>query len=124
MRAAVYHAPGDVRVEQETVPTLGPRDVLLNVLACGVCGSDLASFAHGHYVQPGQVMEHEIAARVREVGTQVRGLLPGQCVAVRPMRSCGACGYCTTGDSHLCGGTAGRSLGYGQPGGFAELLHM
>lgn len=124
MRAAVYHAPGDVRVEQVDLPVLGSRDVLLTVLACGVCGSDLASFADGHYVEPGQVMGHEIAARVRDVGAELTSLLPGQSVAVRPMRSCGACAYCDSGDTHLCGGTAGRSLGYGRRGGFAELLHL
>jgi threonine dehydrogenase-like Zn-dependent dehydrogenase len=124
MRAAVYHGPGDVRVEELTHPVVGPRDVLLKVLACGVCGSDLASFADGHYVEPGQVMGHEIAARVWEIGAELTGLLPGQSVAVRPMRSCDSCAYCDAGDTHLCGGTAGRSLGYGPRGGFAEFLHL
>jgi len=123
MRGLVYHRPGEVSVAELSPAPLGERDVRLHVDACGVCGSDLSSFAHGHYVEPGQVMGHEIAAVVAEVGAQVGGRLrPGQRVAVRPMRSCGRCGYCRTGDTHLCGETYGPSLGYGAQGGFAEQL--
>lgn len=123
MRGLVFHGPHDVRLEDLQHPTVGPTDALLAVEACGVCGSDLASYAHGHYVQPGQVMGHEMSAVVTEVGSAL-DLLPGQRVAVRPMRSCGACDYCLAGDTHLCGSTVGPSLGYGAQGGFAERLHL
>jgi len=122
MRAAVFHGPLDLRVETRIQPDIGPSDVLLQVDACGVCGSDLISFTTGHYVEPGQVMGHEIAATVREVGRYVSGLRQGTRVAVRPMRSCGSCGYCTTGQRHLCGASAARSLAYGHPGGYADLI--
>ncbi|MDN4171688.1 alcohol dehydrogenase catalytic domain-containing protein [Nocardioides sp. SOB77] len=121
---AVLHAPHDVRTEPLAQPPVGPTDVLLDVEACGVCGSDLASYAHGHYVEPGQVMGHELSATVRVAGEGLEGLAPGTRVAVRPMRSCGACAYCADGDTHLCGSTAGRSLGYGAQGAFAQQLHL
>lgn len=121
---AVFHGPADVRTELLELPPIGPRDVLLDVEACGVCGSDLASYAHGHYVQPGQVMGHELSATVASAGRELRGLAPGTRVAVRPMRSCDECAYCQDGDTHLCGSTAGRSLGYGVPGAFAQRLHL
>lgn len=125
MRGLVFHGPGNVSVEELPAAPLGDRDVRLRVVACGVCGSDRASFAHGHYVEPGQVMGHEIAAVVSEVGKGlVARLTSGQPVAVRPMRSCGSCGYCRSGDTHLCGGTFGLSLGYGAQGGFADQLVM
>ena len=125
MRGLVYNHPGDVSVEDLLPASLGVRDVRMDVEACGVCGSDLASFAHGHYVEPGQVMGHEIAAVVSEVGAELGDRLrAGQRVAVRPMRSCGRCGYCRAGDTHLCGHTYGPSLGYGVRGGFAEQLVM
>ncbi len=124
MEAVVFHGPSDVRVEELTPPTVGAGDVLLDIEACGVCGSDLASYAHGHYVSPGQVMGHEMSARVAAVGDAVAGLEVGQRVAVRPMRSCGSCDYCREGDTHLCGSTAGRSLGYGAQGAFADQLHI
>ncbi|GGO71451.1 zinc-dependent alcohol dehydrogenase [Nocardioides deserti] len=120
---AVLHAPRDVRTEPLEQPPVGPTDVLLDVEACGVCGSDLASYAHGHYVEPGQVMGHELSATVAVAGAAL-GLEPGTRVAVRPMRSCGECAYCHDGDTHLCGSTAGRSLGYGAQGAFAEQLHL
>ncbi|HEU5037972.1 MAG TPA: alcohol dehydrogenase catalytic domain-containing protein [Nocardioides sp.] len=123
MHGLVFHGPRDVRVEALELPEVGPTDVLLAVEACGVCGSDLASYADGHYVQPGQVMGHEMSAVVVSSGAGL-ALEPGQRVAVRPMRSCGRCDYCTAGDTHLCGATVGPSLGYGAPGGFAERLHM
>jgi 2-desacetyl-2-hydroxyethyl bacteriochlorophyllide A dehydrogenase len=123
VHAVVFHGPSDVRVEDLELPAVGPTDVVLAIEACGVCGSDLASYADGHYVQPGQVMGHEMSAVVVESGASL-GLAVGQRVAVRPMRSCGACGYCTAGDTHLCGSTVGPSLGYGAQGAFAERLHL
>lgn len=122
MRAVVYRAPGEVVIEQIATPTLGARDVRLTVEACGVCGSDLASFADGHYIDPGQVMGHEIAGRVRDLGSALTGLAVGDRVAVRPMRSCGRCPYCLADAAHLCDHTRGPSLGYGTPGGFADTL--
>jgi 2-desacetyl-2-hydroxyethyl bacteriochlorophyllide A dehydrogenase len=124
MRGVVFHGPGSVAVEELEQPVAGERDVVLRVEVCGVCGSDLASYAHGHYVEPGQVMGHEMSAVVLDRGAALTELVPGQRVAVRPMRSCGSCGYCRNGDTHLCGSTYGRSLGYGSQGGFAEQLVM
>lgn len=120
----VFRGPNDVRTEELPQPPVGPTDVLLDVEACGVCGSDLSSYAHGHYVEAGQVMGHELSATLAAVGEELEGLRVGQRVAVRPMRSCGTCAYCAEGDTHLCGATAGRSLGYGAQGAFAQQLHM
>lgn len=123
MRGVVFHGPRDVRLEGLDLPAVGSADVLLRIEACGVCGSDLASYADGHYVRPGQVMGHEMSAVVVESGAEL-DLAAGQRVAVRPMRSCGICAYCTVGDTHLCGATVGPSLGYGAQGAFAERLHL
>ncbi len=122
MRAAIFQGAKRIDVADVPAGSVGTRDVLLAVEACGVCGSDLASYEHGHYVTTGQVMGHEISARVVAVGRDVRGLEPGVQVAVRPMGTCGVCGYCRAGASNLCGSTQGRSLGYGLPGGFAEEI--
>lgn len=124
MRAAVYQGPRTIEIQEVQLPDLGPGDVLLDVEACGVCGSDVGSYDHGHYVEPGQVMGHEVSAHVARVGAEVRGLDEGTQVAVRPMRPCGVCSYCVSGDTHLCGATAGSSLGYGLRGGFAEQILM
>src|SRR5690606_30539738 len=119
--AVVYQEPGVVAMGVAPPHELGPRDVRIDVEACGVCGSDLASFAHGHYIEPGQIMGHELAGRVAEAGGELTALV-GRRVAVRPMQSCGSCSYCRAGDAHLCGATYGPSLGYGTPGAFAEQV--
>lgn len=124
MRAAVYHAPEQVSVESVPSPVAGPTDVVLDVEACGVCGSDVSSYAHGHYVDDGQVMGHEMCGRVSDVGAAVVGIQIDDRVIVRPMRSCDECAYCRDGQTHLCGATTGRSLGYGSPGGYAEKVIM
>lgn len=125
MRAAVYAGVGLMDLTDVVEPEVGERDVVVDVALCGVCGSDVASFDHGAYIEAGQVMGHEVCGTVVGLGPAVHGLDMGDQVAVRPMRSCGACTYCTSGRPHLCGATAGRSLGYGAAGGFAErvLLH-
>ncbi|QNO38323.1 alcohol dehydrogenase catalytic domain-containing protein [Protaetiibacter sp. SSC-01] len=119
--AVVYVEPGVVTTGVVPERELGPRDVRIDVEACGVCGSDLASFAHGHYIEPGQIMGHELAGRVAEAGEE-RTALIGRRVTVRPMQSCGTCSYCRAGAAHLCGATYGPSLGYGTPGAFAEQV--
>ncbi len=124
MQGVVFHGPGEVTTDDLELPPLGPADVVLRVEACGVCGSDLASYAHGHYIEAGQVMGHEMSAVVVDRGPDLAEPSVGQRVAVRPMRSCDACAYCRAGDTHLCGSTYGRSLGYGVPGGFAQRLHL
>jgi 2-desacetyl-2-hydroxyethyl bacteriochlorophyllide A dehydrogenase len=122
VRAAVYQGPKQIRVQDLVLPKLGPLDVLLDVEACGVCGSDIGSYKLGHYVVPGQVMGHEISARVAALGSKLHGLEVGKQVAIRPMLTCGRCAYCRSGRSNLCGETAGRSLGYGLQGGYAEQI--
>ncbi|WP_214110659.1 alcohol dehydrogenase catalytic domain-containing protein [Acrocarpospora catenulata] len=80
---------------------LGPRDVRLDVLGVGVCGSDVALYRTGG-AGPDQVLGHEIVARVTEAGEAVTGLPVGTVTMVRPMRSCGRCPYCADDATHLC----------------------
>jgi len=125
MRSAVFVAPGHLEIEHSDQPTVGPRDLLLRVEACGVCGSDVASYVHGHYVVPGQVLGHEMSAIVETVGAAVanRESFPvGTRVAVRPARACEDCAYCDENRPGLCGESGARTLGYGVRGGFAEWV--
>lgn len=122
MRAAVYAGIHRMDVVDVEAPVPGEDDAVVAVSLCGVCGSDVSSFDHGSYVEPGQVMGHEVCGRIVELGPGVDGLEIGAQVAVLPMRSCGSCAYCRAGRTHLCGQTAGRSLGYGAAGGFAERV--
>lgn len=125
MRVAKYVEPESLAIVTLDDPSTGPDDVVITVEACGVCGSDLASYFHGHYVVPGQVLGHEISGRVKAIGENLRsagGIDVGDRVAVKTARSCEACYYCRAGSPQLCGQSGQRSFGYGAQGGFADVL--
>ena len=80
-------APGAVSVDSVPAPVCGPRDVVVDVHACGICGSDLSYIGMGGLAGPnGEPMPlgHEFAGVVREVGADVRGIAVGQRVIVHP----------------------------------------
>lgn len=122
MHAMVYAGPGDLRLTELADPVLGPRDILVRIEACGICGSDVSSYVHGHYAVPGQVLGHEMSSVVEQLGSALTGVHPGQRVAVLTARSCGRCPYCDDGRPYLCDRSRDRSIGYGAPGGFADVM--
>ena len=132
MRAAVFHAAHDIRVE--TVPDPGPPgpgEVLLKPFWCGVCGTDLHEYAMGPIVIPSsphaltgaqapQILGHEFSGEVLEVGAGVVGVRAGDRVSVMPLLSCGTCYYCRRALNHLCQRMACVGLSFAW-GGIAEL---
>ena len=111
MKAAVYKGPGQLSVEEFPLPHAGPDDVVVKVRACGICGSDLHGYRAGLWVEPGEVMGHEWAGEVAEIGANIRYLKVGDRVAV--------------GDFHGGrGGGAEKSVGYGLPGAYAEYVRI
>jgi (R,R)-butanediol dehydrogenase/meso-butanediol dehydrogenase/diacetyl reductase len=132
MRAAVFHAARDVRVEDVAEPSgLGDREVLLRPTWCGVCGTDLHEFAQGPIVIPAephplngsvlpQILGHEFSAEVVETGADVTKVSAGDRVSIMPLLVCGRCPYCVRGMNHLCVSMA--CTGLSSPwGGIAEL---
>jgi (R,R)-butanediol dehydrogenase / meso-butanediol dehydrogenase / diacetyl reductase len=132
MRAAVFHAARDVRVEDVPEPSgLGDREVLLRPTWCGVCGTDLHEFAQGPIVIPAvphplngsvlpQILGHEFSAEVVETGADVTKVSAGDRVSIMPLLVCGRCPYCVRGMNHLCVSMA--CTGLSSPwGGIAEL---
>ena len=105
-RAAVLHAAGDVRVEERPVPEPGPREVLVEVTAVGVCGSDVHYYEHGRIgdfvVRAPMVLGHEPAGRVVEVGAEVTRHRVGDRVTLEPGIPCGRCAQCRAGRYNLC----------------------
>ena len=124
MRAAVYHGPGDIGVEEVDDPQVEePTDAVVRVVAAGVCGSDLWTYRGQGSAQPGARIGHEFVGEVVEVGAQVVSLRPGDWV-VAPFRySCGRCGYCTSGLPSSCphGGFWSREV---VTGGQGELVRV
>jgi L-iditol 2-dehydrogenase len=123
MRAAVFRGPGAVAVEERAVPALGPRDVLLAVSHCGVCGSDV-HFALDGWVRPGTVGGHEWSGHVVAVGDDVMGWSIGDLAVGGPSTKCGECGFCTSGRSALCARRNAVGEGDESDGAFAEYVRQ
>ncbi|MDQ3822772.1 MAG: alcohol dehydrogenase catalytic domain-containing protein, partial [Actinomycetota bacterium] len=103
MPAAVLAGAGRLEIAERPVPALdGAPDVLLDVEACGICGTDLQILGGGHPATVGVVLGHEFVGRVAEVGPGVDELPPGRRVAVAPNVSCGQCEWCRRGLRNQC----------------------
>jgi L-iditol 2-dehydrogenase len=121
VRAATFHAPGDLRVGDIDEPTTGPRELKLRMHATATCGTDAKIFKHGHpRLEPPQVIGHELAGEVVEVGAEVAGWSVGDRVQVIAAVPCGDCWACTSGSMTVCPNQT--SMGYQYPGGFAEYM--
>jgi L-iditol 2-dehydrogenase len=121
MKVARFYAPGDVRLEDMDEPTPGADEVKIRVRNCSTCGTDVKIFNNGHpNMTPPQVMGHEIAGEVVEVGSDVSGWSVGDGVQVIAAIPDGTCEECRRGRLTVC--TNQTSMGYQYPGGFAEYM--
>jgi len=132
MRAVRYHAARDVRVEEVPEPSgLGTHELLVRPRYCGICGTDLHEYVAGPIVTPvephpltgalnPQILGHEFAADVLEVGSDVVAARPGDRVAIMPLIFCGQCYFCLRGLNHLCTRMACVGLSWDW-GGLGEL---
>jgi 2-desacetyl-2-hydroxyethyl bacteriochlorophyllide A dehydrogenase len=118
VKAAVIKSVGEVVVESVDDPTPGPREVVVEVAACGLCGTDLhilqGEFAPTLPIVPG----HEFAGTVVACGADVRDIREGDRVAVDPSLYCNECHYCRIGRNNLC--LRWGAIGVTVPGGAAE----
>jgi 2-desacetyl-2-hydroxyethyl bacteriochlorophyllide A dehydrogenase len=104
MKAGVVYGPRDIRVEEVEMPSPRPGEVLLEVKAAGICGSDLhfhRSNADGAPVR--RLMSgHELSGRITAVGEDVKLRKVGERVGVEPLLGCGECQFCSMGYYHIC----------------------
>lgn len=124
MKAAVFQGIRQLSVEEVATPRAGADDVVLSVVACGICGSDLHTYLHGSFVEPGQVMGHEFVGTVVEAGAGVEGLAVGDRVTASPLQPCHECPRCAEGRFNLCAKAWTQGIAYGKPGAFAELVRI
>lgn len=131
MRAAVWHAAGDVRVTEIPVPEPGPDEALVRVLWCGLCGSDLEEYAAGPVVLPTRphprtgrmvplVLGHEMVGVVEQAAASGVGPPPGTLVVPDVVTGCGRCWWCLRHEEGLCPELA--VLGQQADGGLAEFV--
>jgi len=122
MRALVYD-DGALGLEQRPDPEPGTGDVVVKVLACGICGTDLRIAKGAHRKYPAgtrRVPGHEIAGQVEAVGDGVADVNVGETVFVAPNLACGHCHACRAGHRSLCENA--EALGITLDGGFAERV--
>jgi L-iditol 2-dehydrogenase len=124
MRAGVYREKGIVRVEEVPVPEVGDGEVLIKVAACGICGTDIKKIFQ-RYVEPPQILGHELAGTVVAVGRGVTKWQPGDRVMSFHHVPCGKCFYCERRLFSQCKQykTTGLTAGFTpNGGGFAEYV--
>jgi len=124
MRAGVYRDKGIVRVEVVSVPEVGEREVLIKVAACGICGTDIKKIFQ-RYVEPPQILGHELAGTVVTVGPGGTKFKPGDRVMSFHHTPCGTCFYCERRSFSQCKQykTTGLTAGFTpNGGGFAEYV--
>jgi len=94
MRLLKIHGVGDARLDSYERPVAGPRDVVVKMKACGICGSDLSYIKIGGIPTPGTItaLGHEGSGEILEVGTEVEGISVGDSVIVNPMMTPGNIG--------------------------------
>ncbi len=115
MKALVYTAPNEVTYRDEPEPVFGDGDVMIEVDAVGICGSDLHAY-HGHDPRrnPPLILGHELVGRI------VKGPGTGRRATVNPLITCGHCEYCVQGRDNLCSNRT--MIGMTRAGGFAERV--
>lgn len=141
MKAAVLEDVEKMVVRTVPDPAVPPREVAIRVRAVGVCGTDLHLYrGHGNYnmdpkgrliplTEQPQILGHEFAGEVVEVGRDVQDLTPGDRVLADQGRNCHSrgrspvCAYCASGDSHQCESYAEHGI-TGLPGALAEYIVM
>jgi L-iditol 2-dehydrogenase len=124
MRAGVYREKGIVRVEQVPVPGVAAGEVLIKVAACGICGTDIKKIFQ-RYVEPPQILGHELAGTVVAVGPGVTKWKPGDRVMSFHHTPCGTCFYCENRLFSQCAQykTTGLTAGFTpNGGGFGEYV--
>lgn len=119
MRAARL-ADGGLALDDAPEPAPGPGEVLVQVALAGVCGTDLHAVEAG--IEAGTVLGHEFTGSVLALGSGVAGLTVGQRVVSLPVRSCGRCRACLTGDLLHCSSALLVGNQPEAPGAFAERV--
>jgi acryloyl-coenzyme A reductase len=122
MRTVTFRAfggPDVLQVSEIEQPAPGAGDVLVRVLAAGICHHDVLSRAGKIGGKPGRVLGHEIAGEITAVGAGVASGRIGERVALYQRLSCGSCRYCLGGRHDLCRGS--RVLGEEGAGGYAQF---
>jgi L-iditol 2-dehydrogenase len=127
VRAAIWTGPGSMEVGTAADPECPEDGVLLDVLACGICGTDVRSFYNGdRRIEAPWVLGHEISGEIVEIGPRAAqeveeaGLALGDAVHCISTLWCGHCRMCRSGAENLC--LNGELMGFDHPGAYADRV--
>ena len=119
-------APGHMKYASAPIPKITPDQVLVEVKASGICGTDHSLYhwneaiANSYKIAFPRIFGHEFAGVVAQVGNQVKNIVAGERVTVNPILYCGVCSYCAEGIINVCDNRP--FLGTDYDGGFAQYV--
>lgn len=119
MRVAMYYNNRDIRIEEMQTPKIGPGELLVKVIASGICGSDVMEWYR--IKKAPLVLGHEIAGEIAATGEEVKRYKVGDRVTVAHHVPCNTCHYCLSGHYSVCDTL--RTTNF-HPGGFAEYIRI
>ncbi len=125
MQAAYFEGEGKLDIRETDIPKIEkPTDMILKVEACSICGTDVHVLATppGYFMEPGNVLGHELVGRVVEMGSGVTKFSVNDRVVVNPNEYCGNCCYCQLNLPNQCEHII--PMGLGGEGGFAEFIRV
>ncbi|SQI36748.1 Sorbitol dehydrogenase [Leminorella richardii] len=125
MKAAYFYAPGDVRCEETDVPAIADNELLVEVKASSICGTDQRIFKNGHFKIPAgekRVLGHEISGVIAQVGQLTSTFKVGQRVSFTPNIGCGHCEFCRSGYNQMCPDY--EAFGISLDGGFQQYMRV
>ena len=119
MKAAICDKPFEITVEEVPTPVPGPDELLIQVKASAICGSDMKAYEGKHpLIRLPIILGHEFSGVIVEKGSRVDGFRVGERVVVEPSSVCGQCFFCQRMQYSLCDNL--KQLGHQLPGSFAE----
>ena len=123
MKAIQITKPYEVRVVEKPMPAARANEALLQVLYCGICGADVASYTGNQpFTTYPRIPGHEFSARIVSIPENARGLKPGDVITCNPYFNCGSCYACRRGLVNACHDN--QTMGVQRDGSFQEYITM
>lgn len=124
MKKAILKSIGNLEIVECPIHSIGAKEILIKVKACGICGADIKSYKHGHRdLTFPRVLGHEIAGVIFDKGSQVSNdYAIGNRVQISPGVFCNSCDYCISNRDNLCDQM--EIMGFDRDGGMQEYLLM
>jgi L-iditol 2-dehydrogenase len=124
MRAAVFHGPQHISLEEVATPEINEHEVLVRVRISAVCGTDVRIYdgKKTKGVRLHSIIGHEMVGTIEKMGSQVAGYEIGERVGIMPVIPCRRCHYCLNNRENACANR--KAIGYEFDGGFAEYVRI